>query len=98
MKVKTILRSNPRPLTMNAIYTILSSAVAILLFAAGWSIAVGRKSQTIDDLKSGFVRAEADVKRLEESITKLVDRISKIEGKVDGVAVAVSSMMSPGKQ
>jgi hypothetical protein len=86
-----------RSFTMDALYAIFSSAVTALLFTAGWSIAVGRRLQTIDDLKFGFVRLEGDIKRLEESIIKLVDCVSKIEGKVDGVAMAVSSI-SAGKQ
>ncbi len=44
-----------------------------------------------------FNRLKGDIKRLEESITKLVDRVSKIEGKVDGVVMTVSSI-SAGKQ
>ena len=77
---------------MNAIYTILSSAVTALLFTAGWSIAVGRRLQTIDDLKSGFLRLEGDIKRMEESIMKLVDRISRLEGKIDEMTSRISSI------
>jgi hypothetical protein len=98
MTAKTMMGINLkiRSFTMDAIYTIFSSAVTALLFTAGWSVAVGRRVQTIDDLKSGFIRLEGGINRLEESITKLVDRVSKIEGKVDGVAMAVSSI-SAGK-
>jgi predicted nuclease with TOPRIM domain len=92
MAAKTIIRSNPKSFTMDTIYTILSSAVTALLFTAGWSIAVGRRLQTIDDLKSGFVRLEGDIKRLEESILKLVDRTSRLEGKVDEMASRISSI------
>jgi methyl coenzyme M reductase subunit D len=92
MAVKTIIKSNPKSFTMDAIYTIFSSAVTALLFTAGWSIAVGRRLQTIDDLKSGFIRLEGDIKRLEESIIKLVDRTSRLEGKVDEMASRISSI------
>lgn len=81
-----------RGMNMDAIYTILSSAVTALLFTAGWSIAVGRRLQTIDDLKTGFARIEADMKRLEEAILRLVDRISRLEGKVDEMTSRMSSM------
>lgn len=84
MNAKTmIVKTNQKlkPFTMNAIYTILSSAVTALLFTAGWSVAVGRRLQTIDDLKTGFSRLEADIKRMEESILKLVDRTSRPGGK-----------------
>jgi hypothetical protein len=74
MAVRTIIKTKQRPFTMDAIYAIFSSAVIALLFTAGWSIAVGRRLQTIDDLKSGFIRLEDDIKHLEESITKLVDK------------------------
>jgi hypothetical protein len=77
---------------MDAIYTIFSSAVTALLFTAGWSLAVGRRLQTIDDLKSGFVRLEGDIKRMEESIIKLVDRVSRLEGKVDEMASRIFSI------
>jgi methyl coenzyme M reductase subunit D len=92
MAVKTIIKSNTKSLTMDAIYTIFSSAVTALLFTAGWSIAVGRRLQTIDDLKSGFIRLEGDIKRMEESIIKLVDRTSRLEGKVDEMASRISSI------
>jgi uncharacterized protein YoxC len=92
MAVKTIIRSNPKLFTMDTIYTIFSSAATALLFTAGWSIAVGRRLQTIDDLKSGFLRLEGDIKRLEESIMKLVDRTSRLEGKVDGLEGKVNGL------
>jgi hypothetical protein len=92
MAVRTIIKTKQRPFTMDAIYAIFSSAVIALLFTAGWSIAVGRRLQTIDDLKSGFIRLEDDIKHLEESITKLVDRTSRIEGKVDEMASRISSI------
>ena len=88
---------------MDAIYTISSSIVTALLFTAGWSVAVGRRLQTIDDLKSGsciegnMLCLEGDIKRLEESIIKLVDSISKLEGKVDGMAMTILSI-STGKR
>jgi predicted nuclease with TOPRIM domain len=92
MAAKTIIKSNPKLFTMDAIYAIFSSAATALLFTAGWSIAVGRRLQTIDDLKSGFVRLEGDIKRLEEIMMKLVDRTSKLEGKVDEMASRISSV------
>jgi hypothetical protein len=78
---------------MDAIYAIFSSVATALLFTAGWSIAVGRRLQTIDDLKSGLARIEGDIKKLEESITKLIDRISKLGGKVDGSIIRGSSVL-----
>gem|GEM_PF-2076666 len=87
-----MIKTNIKPITMDAIYTILSSAVTALLFTAGWSIAVGRRLQTIDDLKTGFIRLEGDIKCLEESIMKLVDCTSRFEGKVDEMASRVSSI------
>jgi hypothetical protein len=70
---------------MNTLYTISSSVVTALLFTAGWSVAVGRRLQTIDDLKSGFFRIEMDMKKMEDSVTKLIDRISRLEGKIDAI-------------
>jgi phage-related protein len=77
---------------METLYALGSSVVTALLFTAGWSVAVGRRLQMIDDLKAGFsrmeanmIRIEGDMKRLEESITKLIDHIAKLEGKVDGI-------------
>jgi hypothetical protein len=85
MAVKTIMRSNLKIFTMDVLYAISSSIVTALLFTAGWSVAVGRRLQTIDDFKSGLSRIEGDMKKLDESITKLIDRISNLEGKVDGM-------------
>jgi hypothetical protein len=94
MTAKTMMGINLkiRSFTMDAFYAIFSSAVTALLFTAGWSIAVGRRLQTIDDLKSGFIRLEGDIKRMEESILKLVDRTSRLEGKVDEMASRISSI------
>lgn len=78
---------------MDALYTISSSIVTALLFTAGWSVAVGRKLQTVDDLKIGFSRIEGDIKKLEEHITTLIDRVSNLEGKIDGIAMTVSSSL-----
>lgn len=95
MTVRTIIKShlNEKSFTMDAIYAIFSSVATALLFTAGWSIAVGRRLQTIDDLKSGLARIEGDIKKLEESITKLIDRISKLGGKVDGSIIRGSSVL-----
>lgn len=94
MAIKTIIRTNQdqKLFAMDAIYAIFSSAVTALLFTAGWSIAVGRRLQTIDDLKSGFSRIEGDIKHMEESIIKLVERTSRLEGKVDEMASRMSSL------
>jgi hypothetical protein len=92
MAAKTIMRSNQKSFTMDTIYAIFSSVAITLLFTAGWSIAAGRRLQTIDDIKSGFLRLEGDIRRLEESIIKLVDRTSRLEGKVDEMAPRISSV------
>jgi hypothetical protein len=92
MAAKTTIRLYQQQFTMTAIYTIFSSAATALLFTAGWSIAVGRRLQTIDDLRSGFFRIEGDIKRLEESIIRLIDRTSRLEGKVDEMASRISSV------
>jgi hypothetical protein len=96
MATKAIMKSRSKSFTMDALYTIASSIVTALLFTAGWSVAVGRRLQTIDDLKSGFGRIEGDIKKMEESMTTLIDRISNLEGKVDGIAMTISS--TPGRK
>jgi len=80
--------------TMDILYTILSSAVTALVFVAGWSVTVGRKLQIMDDLKDGLEKIKKDIDKIREDIKMLIDRVSKLEGKMEGV-IGRSSPLSP---
>jgi hypothetical protein len=61
---------------MNFIYTIISSTVTALIFLLGWSVTIGRKLQIIDDLKK-------EVEKFKSQMIMLIERVSKLEGRVD---------------
>ena len=83
---------------MNILYTILSSSVTALIFLMGWSVTIGRKLQIIDDLKEDLdnlrkeMRQELD--QIREDIKILIDRVSKIEGRMEQ-SVNKNSPLSP---
>lgn len=54
-----------------------------MLFMLGWSVFIGRKLQIMDDLKTGFKDLQTDVR-------DLINRISKMEGKLEGVSASAS--------
>lgn len=61
------------------IWAIIGSTISGFLLILGWSLTAGRKFQIIDDLKEGF-------DKIQERITDLISRVSKIEGNLFGIA------------
>src|SRR3989344_5159882 len=58
---------------------IFSSIIGGLLVLAGALLVLGRKLQTIDDLKTGY-------KEISQDIKLLIDRIGRLEGRWEGGA------------
>lgn len=67
----------------STIWSLVGSIVTAMIFMIGWSVLMGRKLQIIDDLKTGFKDLHIDVR-------DLINRISKMEGKLEGVSASTS--------
>lgn len=72
------------------IWTILTSVISALVVVAGWIFTVGKKFQVLDDLKEKIDKIDDSVGRMTDKLGGLGERISKIEGKIFGVAISTS--------